>query len=120
MSEKKSIIATPMFISNLETILDELGKNKEYIATIGNLTFGIIEENENGQLFYIERKRKWYRVSEEEKEETKRNIEKWEKECQDYLDKGDVMSATWCRILANNLRENLGEEKLWVKKKNKQ
>lgn len=51
-------------------------------------------------------------MSEEEKEEIKRNIEEWEKECQDYLDKGDIMSATWARILANNLRESLGEEKL--------
>lgn len=57
MEERKSMIATPMFISNLEAILNELVKEKDYVATFGNLTFGIVDENENRQLFYIERKK---------------------------------------------------------------
>lgn len=56
MEERKSMIATPIFISNLEAILNELVEEKDYVATIGNLTFGIVGENEDRQLFYIERK----------------------------------------------------------------
>jgi hypothetical protein len=56
MEERKSMIATPIFISNLEAILNELVEEKDYVATIGNLTFGIVDENEDRQLFYIERK----------------------------------------------------------------
>ena len=56
MNERKSMIATLPFISNLEAILNELVKEKDYVATIGNLTFGIVDENEDRQLFYIERK----------------------------------------------------------------
>ena len=56
MSERKSMIATLPFISNLEAILNELVKEKDYVATIGNLTIGIVDENEDRQLFYIERK----------------------------------------------------------------
>jgi len=58
MEERKSMIATLPFISNLEAILNELVEEKDYVATIGNLTFGIVDENEDRQLFYIERKRK--------------------------------------------------------------
>lgn len=57
MEERKSMIATPLFISNLEAILNELVEEKDYVATIGNLTFGIVNEYEDSQLFYIERKR---------------------------------------------------------------
>ena len=56
MSERKSMIATLPFISNLEAILNELVEEKDYVATIGNLTIGIVDENEDRQLFYIERK----------------------------------------------------------------
>ena len=46
-------------------------------------------------------------------EETKKNIEFWESEVKRYLDIDDIMSATCCRILANNLRESIGEEKIF-------
>ena len=64
MSERKSMIATPMFISNLEAILNELVEEKDYVATIGNLTIGIMYEDKYKQLFYIEKKGRWYRVIE--------------------------------------------------------
>ena len=51
-------------------------------------------------------------MSEEEIKETKKNIDYWESEVRRYLDEGDIMSATWARILANNLREKIGGEKV--------
>lgn len=50
-------------------------------------------------------------MSEEEKKETKKNIQFWESEKQTYLDKGDVMSAVWCEVLADNLRKEIGKSK---------
>ncbi len=41
-------------------------------------------------------------------EEIKKSIDYWESEVKRNLDKGDVMSATMCRILANNLRKDIG------------
>lgn len=49
-------------------------------------------------------------LSQKKIEERKKNIEFWESEVQRFLDKGDIMSATWCRVLANNLREEIGGE----------
>lgn len=40
-------------------------------------------------------------------EETKKNIEFWEKEVQKHLDNGDIMQAVGCRVLTNNLREQI-------------
>lgn len=43
-------------------------------------------------------------------EETKKNIEYWENEVQKALKEKNVNKAIGCRILANNLRENIGEK----------
>ena len=45
-------------------------------------------------------------------EETKKNIEYWENEVQQALRKNDIMKAVGCRILANNLRKEIGESEL--------
>ena len=42
--------------------------------------------------------------------ETKKNIEYWESEVQKALNENDIMKAVGCRILANNLRKDMGEE----------
>lgn len=43
-------------------------------------------------------------------EQTKKNIEYWESEVQKALNENDIMQAVGCRILANNLRKDIGEE----------
>ena len=43
-------------------------------------------------------------------EETKKNIEFWEYEVQKHLKNNDIMQATACRVLANNLRRSIGEK----------
>lgn len=45
-------------------------------------------------------------------EETRKNIEYWENEVQEALKENDIMKAVGCRILANNLRESIGESEL--------
>lgn len=50
-------------------------------------------------------------MNEEKIKETKKNIEFWENEKQMYLDKGDIMSAVQCELLAENLRKEIGESK---------
>lgn len=42
-------------------------------------------------------------------EETKKNIEYWEGEVQQALKENNINKAVGCRILANKLRENIGE-----------
>lgn len=42
--------------------------------------------------------------------ETKKNIDYWESEVQEALKENDIMKAVGCRILADNLRKNIGEE----------
>ena len=44
------------------------------------------------------------------KEETKKNIEYWENEVQEALKEDDIWKAVGCRLLANNLRKDIGEE----------
>lgn len=44
-----------------------------------------------------------------ELEETKKNIEYWESEVQKALKEDNINKAIGCRILANKLRENIGE-----------
>ena len=44
--------------------------------------------------------------------ETKRNIEYWENEVQQALKENDIMKAVGCRILANNLRKDIGESEI--------
>lgn len=43
-------------------------------------------------------------------EDIKKNIEYWEKEVQKALEENNINKAIGCRILANKLRENIGEE----------
>lgn len=43
-------------------------------------------------------------------EETKKNIEYWEKEVQKHLKNNDIMQAVGCRVLANQLRKDIGED----------
>lgn len=45
-------------------------------------------------------------------EETRKNIKYWENEVQNALKEDDIMKAIGCRILANNLRENIGESEI--------
>lgn len=45
-------------------------------------------------------------------EEIKKNIDYWESEAQENLKEGDIMKAVGCRILANNLRKDIGEENI--------
>lgn len=45
-------------------------------------------------------------------EETKKNIEYWENEVQKALKENDINKAIGCRILANNLRKDIGEESI--------
>lgn len=51
-------------------------------------------------------------MSEEEIIETKKNIDFWESEVQKHLKNNDIMQAVGCKLLANNLRESIGEEKI--------
>ena len=51
-------------------------------------------------------------MSEEEIIETKKNIEFWEIEVQKHLKNNDIMQAVGCRLLANNLRESIGEKNM--------
>lgn len=44
------------------------------------------------------------------KEETKKNIEYWESEVQKALKENNINKAIGCRILANKLREDLGDD----------
>lgn len=44
------------------------------------------------------------------KEETEKNIEYWESEVQKALKEDNIMKAISCRILANRLREDIGED----------
>lgn len=43
-------------------------------------------------------------------EETKKNIEYWENEVKQALRENNIMKAVGCRVLANNLRKDIGEE----------
>lgn len=43
-------------------------------------------------------------------EETKKNIEYWENEVKQALEENNIMKAVGCRVLANNLRKDIGEE----------
>lgn len=43
-------------------------------------------------------------------EETKKNIEYWENEVKYALRENNIMKAVGCRVLANNLRKDIGEE----------
>lgn len=45
-------------------------------------------------------------------EETKKNIEYWESEVQQALKGNDIMKAVVCRVLANNLRKDIGEKEI--------
>ena len=45
-------------------------------------------------------------------EETRKNIEAWENEVQQAIKENDIMKAVGCRILANNLRKDIGESEL--------
>lgn len=45
-------------------------------------------------------------------EETKRNIEYWEKEVQEALKEKNIGKAISCRILANHLRKDIGEKEI--------
>ena len=45
-------------------------------------------------------------------EETKKNIEYWESEVQKALRENNIMKAVGCRVLANNLRKDIGEKEL--------
>lgn len=45
-------------------------------------------------------------------EEIKKNIDYWESEVQEALKEGNIMKAVGCRVLANNLRKEIGEEEL--------
>lgn len=44
--------------------------------------------------------------------ETKKNIKYWENEVKEALKENNIMKAVGCRILANNLRKNIGESEL--------
>ena len=44
-------------------------------------------------------------------DEIKENIDLWEKEVQKALLENDIMKACMCRVLANKLREDIGEER---------
>lgn len=48
-------------------------------------------------------------LSREEIEKTKENINYWESEVQQALKENDINKAIGCRILANKLREDIGE-----------
>lgn len=43
-------------------------------------------------------------------EETKKNIEYWESEVQQALKENNIMKAIGCRVLANDLRKDIGDE----------
>lgn len=45
-------------------------------------------------------------------EKTKKNIEYWESEVQKALKENNIMKAVGCRVLANNLRRDIGEEEI--------
>lgn len=60
----------------------------------------------NKELYEIENKIK----TAIDMKETKKNIEYWESEVQKALNENDIMKAVGCRILANNLRKDMGEE----------
>ena len=45
----------------------------------------------------------------DEIKETKKNIEYWENEVQEALKENNVGKAVSCRILANKLKEKIGE-----------
>lgn len=45
-------------------------------------------------------------------EEIKKNIDYWESEVQKALKEEDIMKAVGRRILANNLRIDIGEEEI--------
>lgn len=45
-------------------------------------------------------------------EETRKNIEYWENEVKKALGEKDMNKAVSCRILANNLRKDIGESEI--------
>ena len=45
-------------------------------------------------------------------EKIKKNIDYWESEAQEAIKEGDIMKATGCKVLANNLRRDIGEEEI--------
>ena len=49
-------------------------------------------------------------LNKEEIKETEKNIEYWENEVQKALKENNIMKATGCRVLANKLREEIGED----------
>ena len=48
--------------------------------------------------------------SKEEIEKTKKNIECWEDEVKKALKENNINKAIGCRILANKLRDSIGED----------
>lgn len=51
-------------------------------------------------------------MTEKEKKQTKEYIEAWEREKDEALKENDIMRAIGCRLLANQLRKDIGEEEL--------
>ena len=45
-------------------------------------------------------------------EEIQEDIEYWESEVQKALKENNIMKAVGCRVLANNLRRDIGEEEI--------
>ena len=45
-------------------------------------------------------------------EKIKKNIDYWESEAQEAIKEGDIMKAIGCKVLANNLRRDIGEEEI--------
>ena len=45
-------------------------------------------------------------------EEIKKNIDYWESEAQEAIKEADIMKAVACRVLANNLRRDIGEKEI--------
>lgn len=44
--------------------------------------------------------------------EVKKNIEYWENEVKKALKENDIMKAVGCRVLANNLKKEIGESEI--------
>ena len=51
-------------------------------------------------------------MTDEEIKETKKNIELWEREVEKALKDDNIMKATGCRVLANELRKSIGEKEV--------
>lgn len=44
--------------------------------------------------------------------ETKKNIEYWKNEVKQALRENNIMKAVGCRVLANNLRKDIGKKEI--------